>query len=125
MREIKHRPGITDLIFILFFAVAAALLIFFAAPGGREEQVTFTVTYDQTQPAVLSEGDELIVLSGGTLGRVTYTGEGFAEVAAEAERRGGEFYSGAVLLRDGREYTVCSGAVKFTCTLHRIKRGTS
>ena len=109
-----------DILSVLITVGAIVLFTVITAPNGKTVTVGYTLITSEGNAAALSEGDVLIVLSGGSMGSVTSSGDGYIEATAEAEYHSGQYYSGAVALKEGAEYTVCVGTDKFVCTLHGI-----
>ena len=120
MKREKGTFNVFDLLFILFFAGLAAVLIIFTAPRGKTVKISYTLSVSEGDTGALKENDELVSLSGGCLGKVVSSGDGYIEVETDAEYRAGVYYSGAAALKDGRRYEFCSGTNRFTASLHRI-----
>lgn len=120
MKQKKHFINAFDISVLLIVAAVIILLAVFVSPSGKTVTVGYTLTVTDDNTAEFSEGDVLTVISGGTLGTVSALKENGIEAYAEAELHAGQYYIGAVPLKEGGEYVVCVGADRFVCTLGGI-----
>lgn len=116
----KFFINLFDILFILFLAAIIVVTAVFVSPDKKTVTVAYTLTVTGGDAEALSAGDALTVISGGSIGTVEKTEEGVITAIAEAEFRAGAYFSGASVIKEGKEYVICAGTDRFVCILDKI-----